>query len=84
MLTDLDRLVREAAGRPVVLDAFPTVYYDETGPTLEPIGPELPEPTDELILSLLAERYPGVTFEPADEFPAIREPDPEPLIVYAR
>jgi hypothetical protein len=55
-LADLDRLVRDAAGRPVVLDAFPPVYYDDTGASLEPLGPELPEPSDELVLSLLADQ----------------------------
>jgi hypothetical protein len=35
-------------------------------------------------LSLLADGYPGVTFEPADEFPSFRQADPEPnVIAYA-
>lgn len=80
-LTDLDQLIREAAGRPVVLDAFPKVYEDETGVSLDPIGPEVPEPDDELVLYLLTERYPGILFDAADEFPGFREPDPVPLFV---
>ena len=83
-LADLDRLVREAAGRPVVLDSFPAVYEDPEnadGVSLEPLGPVITDPDDDLVLYLLDIRYPGVVFEPADEFPAFREADPVPDFV---
>jgi hypothetical protein len=83
-LDDLVRLVREAAGRPVVLDVAPTVYLDDDGATLEPTDEVLPEPADGLVLSLLADRYPGVVFDLPDEFPAFRPADPVPDFVVAQ
>jgi hypothetical protein len=43
----------------------------------------VPEPDHDLVLFLLRGRYPGVKFEPADEFPGFHEPDPVPLYVEA-
>jgi hypothetical protein len=74
MLSDIDRLVQEANGRPVRLDALPKVYLDEDGVTFEPVGPEIPVPDDETLLFLLGERYPGVEFELPDEVPRLRPP----------
>jgi hypothetical protein len=83
-LEEIDRRVVEADGRPVQLDAFPTVYDAGDRCTLEPLGPVAPEADEELTLFLLSARYPGVEFEPADEFPLFRQADPEPDVVVGR
>jgi hypothetical protein len=80
-LDEIDRRVLEANGRPVPLDAFPAVYDAGDRYTLDPIGPVALEADEELALFLLSARYPGVEFEPADEFPLFREADPEPDFV---
>jgi hypothetical protein len=82
-LDEIDRCVLEANGQPVQLDAFPTVYDAGDHYTLEPRGPVAPEADEELALFLLSLRYPGVTFEPTDEFPAFHLADPEPDVVVA-
>jgi hypothetical protein len=74
MLSDIDRLVQEANGRPVRLDVLPKVYLDEDGVTFEPVGPEIPVPDDETLLFLLGERYPGVAFDLPDHVPRLRPP----------
>jgi hypothetical protein len=82
-LDEIDCRVREADGVAVPLDAFPLVYDAGDRVTLDPVGPVVPEPDDDLVLYLLELRYPGVMFEPADEFPGFRE-DPVPDHVIPR
>jgi hypothetical protein len=83
-LDEIDRRVLEANGRPVPLDAFPTVYDAGDRYTLEPLGPVAPEADEELALFLLSTRYPGVEFEPADVFPGFHLADPEPDVIVGR
>jgi hypothetical protein len=75
MFDDIDRLVSNAEGRVVRLDAVPKVYLDEDGVSFDPVGPEIPVPDDETLLFLLGQRYPGIEFDLPDLVPRLGSPD---------
>ena len=65
----IDRLVRMAGGCTVFLDGVPRVYMVRGIPSLDPIGPEVPQPDELQVLAALGDRWPAVRFDLPDEFP---------------
>lgn len=80
-LEDLDRIVAGGPAQPIRLDAYPRVFNAGDHVTLEPVGPEFPEPVEDLVHYLLDLRYPGVLFDLPAEVPAFHETADEPVYV---